>query len=139
MSTDIRTRIEALRPPPTPPGTVSTAAATPAPDDPKNLMPMFIDLVAELWVAIRDMQRVAAETESGTKRALLEVPAACRQAVREEMRFLHAQAAEQQARVASREAPPNQEAAACRDWSIWILIGVCAAAVGAALLIRHLC
>jgi len=95
MNTDIKTRIEALRPPPTPPGTPATAAATPAPDDPKNLLPMFIDLVAELFVAIKDMQRVAADTESAVKRFQQEVPAACRQVVREEVHFLRAQATEQ--------------------------------------------
>lgn len=137
MSTDLKTRIEALRPPPTPPGATVTAA--PAPDDAKNLLPMFIDLTAELFVAIKDVQRVAIDTENGTKRALQEVPTACRQAVREELRLLRAQAAEQQASVASREASLPQEAAACRDWSVWIMIGVCGAAVITGILLYRLC
>lgn len=140
MSTDIKTRIEALRPPPTPPGVVTTAPSTPAPDDPRNLLPMFIDLTAELFVAIKDVQRVSTETENGTKRALQEATAACRQAVRDELRSWHAQAAEQHASVASREAPLPQEAATTIDWrSILILIAVGAAAVITGILIHRLC
>ena len=133
MSTDIKTRIEALRPPPTPPGVVTTAPSTPAPDDPRNLLPMFIDLTAELFVAIKDVQRVSTETENGTKRALQEATAACRQAVRDELRSWHAS-------VASREAPLPQETATTIDWrSILILIAVGAAAVITGILIHRLC
>jgi len=100
---------------------------------------MFIDLVAELFVAIKDVQRISAETENGTKRALQEVPTACRQAVREELRLLRAQAAEQQARV-STEDPTPQEAATNIDWrSIVILIGFGGAAVITGILIHRLC
>ena len=138
MNTDIKTRIEALRPPPTPPRTPATAAAMPAPDDSKNLLPMFIDLVAELFVTIKDMQRIAADTESAVKRFQQEVPAACRQVVREEVLFLRAQTTEQH-RVPPRDAPPIQQAATDKDHSVWILIGVGAAAVAAGMIIQRLC
>ena len=99
---------------------------------------MFIDLVAELFVAIKDMQRVAADTESAVKRFQQEVPAACRQVVREEVHFLRAQATEQH-RVPPRDTPPIQQTATNNDHSVWILIGVGAAAVAAGLIIQRLC
>jgi hypothetical protein len=141
MSTDIRTRLDALKPPP---GAGGTAAATPGPDDLRPLLQMLIDLVAELYVVTKEVQRVAKDAENATARVQRELPTACAQAIRDQVLLLRSQLAELRVKVESTEAHAVRAAVASencagRKRNIYIVLGVVFAAVMTAIIIRRLC
>lgn len=129
MSTDIKTRIDALKPPPAPPGGAAASAAS-ASDDPRRLLPMLVDLAAEQRQALRSLQQTVTDLTVLAARLPHELPASCRQATRDELLALRSQLAGQTTRLESTEGHAVRAAATSEDCAGTIRAGIVITTVG---------
>lgn len=133
MSTDIKTRIDALRPPPPPTsGNAAAASATPSPDDPRRLVTMLVDLSAELWVTAKSLEKSVSETKTMMARIPQDLPQICRQAAREEFHPMQQHLVEQRNEIAVLRGHVSVGAASIRD-CVFTLRGLCFILVGVGL------
>lgn len=129
MTTDIKARIDALKPP-VPPGGAATSAASAA-DDPRRLLPMLVDLAAEQRQALRTLQQTVTDLTALAARLPHELPASCRQATRDEVLPLRSQLAGQTTRMESTEGHAIRAAATSEDCAGTIRAGIVIISVGA--------